>query len=201
MFAKGIKTPLLFSILIFVTLVGFYVFIYSSFIPILIGFFLLIFPLYFFRDPERNISDGIASPADGKIVAIDRERNSIEIFMNIWDVHVNRAPVSGTIEGRKHFDGKHSPAFTKKAEQNERHLIQLISDDEREIRIWQIAGVFARRIVSYVDTEESIEKGDRIGMIRFGSKVKLEFSREVDFLVKKGQKVQAGRTKLGEWHE
>ncbi|MBS3790296.1 MAG: phosphatidylserine decarboxylase, partial [Candidatus Thermoplasmatota archaeon] len=83
---------------------------------------------------------------------------------------------------------------------NERQLL-VLSTDHGKVKIWQIAGMIARRIVPYVEEGEVIEKGERMGMIRFGSKVKVEFAEDVEFFVEKGQKVKAGKTSLGEWNE
>lgn len=96
--------------------------------------------------------------------------------------------------------GKHSPAFSEKASKNERQLI-LLSTDHGEVKIWQIAGMIARRIAPYVNEGDIIEKGERVGMIKFGSKVKLDFNGEVVFSVEEGEKVKAGKTSLGEWNE
>ncbi len=200
MFAKGIRKPLLFSLIILLILSWIHFFVYPNLSLIFFGFLLLFFIFYFFRDPERHISEGITSPADGKVVSVDEDRNSIEIFMNIWDVHVNRAPISGVVKKLEHIHGGYSPAYSERSKKNEKHLYQLRSEDDRMIKLWQIAGIFARRIVPYVQKKDQVEKGDRIGMIRFGSRVKLEFSEEVDFAVEEGQKVRAGETTLGDWN-
>ncbi|MBS3782790.1 MAG: phosphatidylserine decarboxylase [Candidatus Thermoplasmatota archaeon] len=200
MFADGGKTLILLSLGLLLSLVLFYHFIYSSLIILILGTIQLLSILYFFRDPERDIADKICSPADGKIQSIDTDNNCIEIFMNIWDVHVNRTPCPGLIEEIKHMKGKHSPAFSKNARDNERQLL-VLSTDHGKVKIWQIAGMIARRIVPYVEEGEVIEKGERLGMIRFGSKVKVEFAEGVEFSVEEGQKVKAGKTSLGEWNE
>ncbi len=200
MFAAGGKKPIIFSFSVFLALILLYILLYSSFVFLILGIIQFLFILYFFRDPEREISHGIPSPADGKIQSIDTENNTIEIFMNIWDVHVNRSPSSGRIKKMKHIEGQHSPAFSKKAERNERQFLAL-STEHGEVKIWQIAGMIARRIVPEVEEEDPVEKGERIGMIRFGSKVKVEFPKEVDFSVEEGQRVKAGSTSLGEWNE
>ncbi len=200
MFAKGGKKPILFSIGLFVVFILLYIFLYSNLVIPILGTIQLLFILFFFRDPNREISNGISSPADGKVQSIDSEKNTISIFMNIWDVHVNRTPWSGQIKKIKHMKGKHSPAFSEKASKNERQLI-LLSTDHGEVKIWQIAGMIARRIAPYVNEGDIIEKGERVGMIKFGSKVKLDFNGEVVFSVEEGEKVKAGKTSLGEWNE
>ncbi len=200
MFASGGRKPILFSFSLFIVLILMYIFLhFNPALPIL-GTIQLFFILYFFRDPDRDISDGIPSPADGKVQSIDREKKEIEIFMNIWDVHVNRTPWAGRVETMKHTKGTHSPAFSEKASNNERQLL-VLSTDYGKIKIWQIAGMIARRIVPYVEEGDLIKKGERLGMIRFGSKVRVRFPKEVDFHVEEGQKVKAGRTSLGEWNE
>ncbi len=198
MFATGGRKPIVFSFSLFIVLIILFTFFYSNHLLPTFGIIQLLFILYFFRDPERDLSEGILSPADGKVQSIDTEKNKIEIFMNIWDVHVNRTPWSGRVMEMKHMKGKHSPAFSKKADRNERQLI-VLSTDHGKVKIWQIAGLLARRIVPYVEESDFIEKGERIGMIRFGSKVKLEFSEEIVFSVEEGEKVKAGKTSLGVW--
>lgn len=200
MFARGGAKPILISFGLMVFLALFYfVFLSISILPIF-GLILFLFTLYFFRDPDREVSEGITSPADGMIQDIDHDKNEIQIFMNIWNVHVNRSPWSGTIEKMEHYDGGHSPAYKDEAKNNERQLL-VLSTDKGEINIWQIAGITARRIVPYVEKGDLIDKGERIGIVRFGSKVKLEFENKIDFVVEEGQKVKAGKTSLGEWNE
>lgn len=200
MFAKGGKKPLLISLGLMLALSMFYIVIYSNLILPILGISLFIFTLYFFRDPDRETSEGIISPADGKVQSIADGGKSIEIFMNLWNVHVNRSPCSGKVKKIEHFKGGHLPAFKQGANKNERQLL-VLSTDRGEVKIWQIAGITARRIVPYVNEGRSIEKGERVGMVRFGSKVRLEFENEVDFSVEEGQKVKAGKTSLGEWNE
>jgi len=200
MFADGGEKPILFSFVLFLVLILLYIFLHSNLLIPLFGTVQLLFILYFFRDPERDISEGIPSPADGKIKSINDEKNIIEIFMNIWDVHVNRSPCSGKVENINYTKGKHSPAFSEKTHANERQLL-VLSTDHGKLKIWQIAGMIARRIVPYVKEGDSLEKGERLGMIRFGSKVRVEFSEDVDFFVEEGEKVKAGKTSLGEWNE
>ncbi|RLF44083.1 MAG: phosphatidylserine decarboxylase family protein [Thermoplasmata archaeon] len=159
------------------------------FIYLSLLFFLFLFLLiFFFRDPKREIGDGIISPADGKVMEANKK---ISIFMNLWDVHVNRAPLDGEIKKMEHFPGKHAPAFMEK--ENER-LVTLLSTEIGIIKIVQIAGIFARRIVPYVKEGDVVKKGDKIGIVRFGSKVEIYLPDNVNVIIKKGDKVKAGQT-------
>jgi phosphatidylserine decarboxylase len=138
---------------------------------------MMILFLVFFRDPERNIGNGIVAPADGKIREISQfkdndlgECTKISIFMNLHNVHVNRMPFDGIIKDVVHIEGAHLPAFKKESERNERVIITA-NTDIGLIKIIQIAGTLARRIVPYVKGGGEIKKGDKIGLIRLGSRV------------------------------
>ncbi|MFW6144709.1 MAG: phosphatidylserine decarboxylase, partial [Candidatus Natronoplasma sp.] len=194
--------PLLLSSVPLIIVIVFYLLLNPPLHLYVIGVFILpiLFILYFFRDPVRDIGEGIVSPADGKVERLDEESGTIEIFMNVWDVHVNRTPWSGKIKAVEYFEGSHFPAFFDEARTNERRA-SLLDTERGSIMIWQISGVLARRIVPYVKEGDMVKKGEKIGMIRFGSKVKLEFSDRVDFRVEKGQRVKAGKTTLGRWRE
>jgi len=200
MIAKGSGTPLLLS---FLPLLGALSLSLLISLPIYLVIISLIpppFTLYFFRDPERVISEGIVSPADGKIVHLNRDKNEIDIFMNVWDVHVNRSPWNGEVKRTVHELGGHLPAFTSRPDKNEHRLLRISTEqDHGQIKLWQITGCFARRIVPYVEESDSLKKGEKIGIIRFGSRVRLIFSDDVDFEVEQGERVKAGETKLGTW--
>ncbi|MEF8873177.1 MAG: phosphatidylserine decarboxylase [Candidatus Thermoplasmatota archaeon] len=200
MLAKGAGKPLLLSSLPLVVVFFLYLFFNSDILLYSLSIFSppILFTLYFFRDPEREINKGITSPADGKVQTLDKEQNTIQIFMNVWDVHVNRAPWKGRVKAEKYRDGSHLPAFSEAAEKNERRVL-LLDTEYSKIKVWQISGLIGRRIVPYVEKNDEVEKGEKIGMIRFGSKVKLEFSNRVDFSVEEGQRVKAGETTLGVW--
>jgi len=153
--------------------------------------------LFFYRDPERTAPlSGVASPADGKVSVLREEgdRVRVGVFMNVWDVHVNRAPVGGTVEAVEHVPGAHRPAFAKESDRNERVRIEL---EDHEVTL--VAGAFARRIHPYVEEGDTVERGDRIGHISFGSRADVllppEFDRE-DLAVERGEKVTAGETVL-----
>lgn len=134
--------------------------------------------LNFFRDPERRPGEGIVSPADGRVTLVDEVEDPdlgrchrVAIFMSPLDVHVNRAPVAGTVARAVHAPGRHVPAFRKESERNERFVI--VYEGEVRAKTVQIAGALARRIVPYVREGQRVERGQRIGLIRLGSRVDL----------------------------
>ena len=162
-----------------------------SIILLLISFFLL----YFYRDPERKIESGIVSPADGLVQRAEIKGGIVRlsIFMNVHNVHVNRSPFDGKVLSIKHKSGGYLPAFSKDSDKNER-LMTKIDTSIGVMKVIQIAGVLVRRIVSYVKPNTEITKGQRIGLIHFGSRVDLSFeSAGIDLLVKKGDRVLAGQ--------
>lgn len=159
--------------------------------------------LIFFRDPERDIGAGITAPADGRVQMIAEENGTVNIstFMNIHNVHVNRAPADGKIVQLRHVAGSYVPAFKKESERNERVIIEMDTEIGR-VTVIQIAGTVARRIVPYIKTGESVKKGQRLGIIRLGSRVDLVLPREkVKVLVRVGDKVRAGISVLAEPEE
>ncbi|HDS59261.1 MAG TPA: phosphatidylserine decarboxylase [Thermoplasmatales archaeon] len=149
------------------------------------GFF-----LFFFRDPHRAMETDLVSPADGTVVEVGQRR--LSIFMNLWNVHVNRVPLAGTIRSMQHLSGEHCPAFGD-VSRNER-LTTVIETDQGEVSIAQIAGVFARRIVPYVEAGQRVEKGQRLGIIRFGSRVEVRAPPGIIWTVSRGDKVRAGQS-------
>jgi phosphatidylserine decarboxylase len=169
-------------------------------------FLLTIFFLIFFRDPQRNIGRDIVACADGKIREIsditDEEIGksvNISTFMNVQNVHVNRMPYTGKIIDIKHFSGFHLPAFKKESDKNERVII-IVKTKIGNIKIVQIAGTLARRIVPYVKEGDNIKKGERIGIIRLGSRVDIYLPREKikKINVKIGDKIKAGEDTIAE---
>lgn len=130
----------------------------------------------------------ILSPADGKVV--DIRNNTVCIFMNIYNVHVNRAPISGKIVKMKHKDGGYLPAFFKDSHRNERNLI-CIESKHGLVKIVQIAGTVTRRIDTYFNVGDSVLRGERIGMIRFGSRVDITPPDGYALCVNKGDSVKA----------
>ncbi|MCS7118575.1 MAG: phosphatidylserine decarboxylase [Archaeoglobaceae archaeon] len=165
-----------------------FLFLYYLLSIILILF--LVFTAYFFRDPERKIGDGVISPADGRIDYVGC--NQLEIFMSPFDCHINRSPVKGKILSIEFRDGKLIPAYRRG--KNVRMNEITIRAGDGIYKVIQIAGIFARRIVCYVREGEDVEKGQRIGLIRFGSRVILELPTGYKFIRRVGEKVKAGET-------
>ncbi|TDC75887.1 phosphatidylserine decarboxylase [Streptomyces hainanensis] len=155
--------------------------------------------LWFFRDPEREIGQGrVLSPADGVVQSImpwQDGRTRVAIFMSPLNVHVNRAPVAGTVASVEHVPGGYVPAFDKESENNER-VVWRFDSELGDLEMIQIAGAVARRIVPYVPRGCKVEQGDRIGLIRFGSRVDVYLPEGVEPAVEVGQHTTAGVTRL-----
>jgi phosphatidylserine decarboxylase len=155
--------------------------------------------LWFFRDPEREIADGrVISPADGVVQSVmpwKDGRTRVAIFMSPLNVHVNRAPLTGTVTSVEHIPGGYVPAFNKESENNER-VVWHFDTDAGDIEMVQIAGAVARRIVPYVPRGCKVEQGDRIGLIRFGSRVDVYLPAGIEAGVEVGQTTTAGVTRL-----
>ncbi|EKD35351.1 MAG: hypothetical protein ACD_75C01946G0002 [uncultured bacterium] len=191
-----------------VTLIAFF----SGFTWVTVLFFLLtLFVVWFFRNPERTIPDNplqLISPADGKVIRIEEvaseERSGrsflkISIFMNVFNVHVNRIPYSGEVFAIRYKPGKFLSANLDKASAlNERNTVMIRTDDGREIMTVQIAGLIARRIVCWLKESAKVKKGERFGLIRFGSRVEVFLPLGSTLLVKIGDRVRAGETPIGE---
>lgn len=180
---SGLKILCLILVLFLVSLI-----LFIPLSPILL--FFAAFTAYFFRDPERRIGGGVVSPADGKIDHIEKGR--MEIFMSPFDCHVNRSPVSGRVLKTEFREGRVLPAFKRIRDPRMNEIV--IETEDGIFRVIQIAGIFARRIVCYVKEGEKLNKGDRIGIIRFGSRVVLEVPEGFRFVRKLGEKVKAGET-------
>jgi phosphatidylserine decarboxylase len=155
--------------------------------------------LWFFRDPEREITEGrVISPADGVVQSImpwKDGRTRVAIFMSPLNVHVNRAPLAGTVASVEHIPGGYVPAFNKESENNER-VIWHFDTELGDIEVVQIAGAVARRIVPYVPRGCKVEPGERIGLIRFGSRVDIYLPEGIEPAVEVGQHTTAGVTRL-----
>ncbi len=169
-----------------------------------IAFMLACMFVLFFRDPERRIPEGddlIVSPADGRIVDLTKssDRTTISIFLSIFNVHVNRIPVSGIVKRLVYRPGKFKAAFRSSASNlNERFEIE-IKTDKGNVIMHQIAGVLARRVVCRLEVNQVVNKGDRFGLIRFGSRVDLFLPASAKVEVKMGQRIKGGKTIIGRW--
>jgi phosphatidylserine decarboxylase len=166
------------------------------------------FIFYFFRDPERVIPadpGAIISPADGRVVVVTDEENAgrpgkrMSIFLAIWNVHVNRSPAAGTIAGINYRPGKFSAAMRECAStDNEQNVINLATD-AGEITFKQIAGLIARRVVCWKKPGDRVARGERIGLVRFGSRADLWLPRDSELLVKVGDHVKGGSSIVAYW--
>jgi phosphatidylserine decarboxylase len=159
------------------------------------------FCLYFFRDPDRDIPPGpvAVSPADGKVVAVKAESGTltrISIFLNIFDVHVNRAPVAGAITDVSYKKGRFLVASKEDAsEQNEQNTVT-VEDGASRVVFKQIAGLIARRIVFYKKPGDRVSTGERVGLIKFGSRMDVVLGPEWEIEARTGQRVKAGESIL-----
>ena len=169
------------------------------------------FVLYFFRDPERVVPHGLhllTSPADGKIIDISEQPepwfNSgktlrISIFMNVFNCHVNRSPVSGQVTDLKYRPGSFVSANrSRAAAENEAGALLLEDETGRKVTVVQVAGLIARRIVCHAQVGDHLERGQRYGMIRFGSRLDVYIPAGSRVLVEKGEKIVAGQTVIAE---
>jgi phosphatidylserine decarboxylase len=173
-----------------------------------IALFLAAFVFYFFRDPERIIpstAGAIVSPADGRVVVVkdeqlaDRPGKRISIFLAIWNVHVNRAPAAGTITDMQYRPGKFLAAMLERASlENEQNIFTLQTDAGPMI-FKQIAGLIARRVVSWKKPGEIVARGERIGLVRFGSRVDVWLPQEAQVMVRVGENVKGGSSTLALW--
>jgi phosphatidylserine decarboxylase len=178
-----------------------FVFPWAALVPAV----LVAFVAYFFRNPERVIPDGrnlIVSPADGRVVKVselpDRSGFNISIFLNIFDVHVNRAPVQGRICDVQYKRGLFKVAYDDEASRvNEQNVI-IIQGQGIEITVKQVAGLIARRVICWKKPGENVSRGELFGLIRFGSRVDVLVPKEVRIAVKVGDRVKGGSSILGE---
>jgi phosphatidylserine decarboxylase len=168
------------------------------FIPSFFFATVTIFCILFFRDPNRKIGGGIVSPADGRVLKINNIGVNIRIaiFMNVYDVHVNRAPIGGKVISIKSYGGTYLPAYSDRCERNAR-IETILSTEIGNVKIVQISGIFARRILSYIKKGEVLSRGQRIGIVLFGSRVDVYLPKQmVKVVVKKDMKVYAGITTI-----
>jgi phosphatidylserine decarboxylase len=169
-----------------------------------------LFVLWFFRNPERKIPEDpqfVLSPADGRVLKIEEidgndmlqgRCKKISIFMSVFNVHVNRMPCTGRVKDIRYRKGKFFSANLDKAsELNESNAVLIETDDKKEILTIQIAGLIARRIVCWIKEGMEATRGERFGLIRFGSRLEVFLPLETEVLVKRGDKVRAGETRIG----
>ena len=189
------------ALIILFLLVVFFYFIYKPLF--ILSLILLIFTFYFFRDPERVVPIGdviLVSPADGLITNITKTKEGkktyikVSIFLSIFNVHIQRLPISGEVTKVDYIEGKFINATLDKASDENERLKITIKNGNNLIYVTQIAGLIARRIVNYVKPNENINQGDRYGIIKFGSRVDIEFPNNFKLLVNEGQQCIGGET-------
>ena len=189
------------ALIILFLLVIFFYFIYKPLF--LIFLILLIFTFYFFRDPERVIplgEDILVSPADGLITNITefkegkKNYTKVSIFLSVFNVHIQRLPVSGEITKIDYIEGKFINATLDKASEDNERLRLTLKSGSNKIYVTQIAGLIARRIICYLKVNEKVNQGDRYGIIKFGSRVDIEFPNSYNLMVNVGQQCIGGET-------
>lgn len=182
-------------------LMGFKLYVLGAFF--LLAAFLV---LNFFRDPDRNIPaepGAVVSPADGRVVQVAEESfegrpvRRVSIFMSPFDVHVNRAPLAGTVREVSYHKGSFHLAFQARASVENEQNVFTIEGDQGVVAVKQIAGLLARRIVFWKRPGDALERGERVGLIKFGSRVDVLMHPEVELQVKVGDHIQAGSSILG----
>jgi phosphatidylserine decarboxylase len=171
-------------------------------------FLLAAFIFYFFRDPARIIPDdagAIVSPADGRVVVVTDEENSgrpgqrISIFLAIWNVHVNRSPAAGTITNLTYRPGQFLAAMRESASTHNEQNVITLATDAGELTFKQIAGLIARRVICWKKSGDRVARGERIGLVRFGSRADLWLPRDSELLVKVGDHVKGGCSVVAYW--
>ena len=169
---------------------------------------LALFVFSFFRDPERVIPSepgAIVSPGDGRVVVVTDEEDAgrpgkrISIFLAVWNVHVNRAPAAGVITRMEYRPGKFLAAMRERASVENEQNVFTLSTDAGEMVFKQIAGLIARRVVSWKQEGERVARGERIGLVRFGSRVDIWVPKEAEILVRLGENVKGGSSVLARW--
>jgi len=199
-----------YKFLVIVIALTIFLYFFSSFLGLL-GLFLSVWVYYFFRDPERisiNDDNYLVSPADGMVLQVyetlgpkelgleNKKFSKVSIFMNVFDCHVNRTPCDGKVSEIVYKPGKFFNASLDKAsEDNERNYYKITNNQGEDVIVVQIAGLMARRIVCEISKDQNLKQGDRIGIIRFGSRADIYFENYTP-LVKVNQKTIAGETLL-----
>jgi phosphatidylserine decarboxylase len=170
--------------------------------------FLALFIFSFFRDPERVIPSepgAVVSPGDGRVVVVTDEENAgrpgkrVSIFLAVWNVHVNRSPAAGTIAKMEYRPGKFLAAMRERASMENEQNVFTLSTEAGEMVFKQIAGLIARRVVSWKKAGDKVARGERIGLVRFGSRVDVWVPKEAEILVKLGENVKGGASVLARW--
>jgi phosphatidylserine decarboxylase len=169
---------------------------------------LALFVFSFFRDPDRIIPSepgAVVSPADGRVVVVTEEENAgrpgqrVSIFLAIWNVHVNRAPATGTITKMDYRPGKFFAAMRERASLENEQNVFTLSTEAGEMVFKQIAGLIARRVVSWKKQGQQVRRGERIGLVRFGSRVDVWLPKGAEILVKVGENVHGGLSVIARW--
>jgi phosphatidylserine decarboxylase len=169
---------------------------------------LAFFVFSFFRNPDRLIpteAGAIVAPADGRVVVVTEEENAgrpgqrVSIFLAIWNVHVNRAPAAGTITKMEYQPGKFLAAMRERASLENEQNVFTLSTDAGEMVFKQIAGWIARRVVSWKKAGEQVARGERIGLVRFGSRVDVWLPKEAEIVVEVGETVKGGASVIAKW--
>jgi phosphatidylserine decarboxylase len=170
---------------------------------------LTLFVLFFFRDPERTVPGEkgvVVSPADGKVIVIKdiyeptylkQDVKQISIFLSVFNVHVNRAPIEGTVELVKYNPGKFHVASVDKASLDNEQTAMVIANGKDKVLVKQIAGLIARRIVCYAKAGDVVKRGERYGLIRFGSRTDIFLPKDAEIMVKLGDRVKGARDIIG----
>src|SRR5580693_7587071 len=170
--------------------------------------FLALFVFSFFRDPERVIPSepgAVVSPGDGRVVVVTEEENAgrpgsrISIFLAVWNVHVNRSPAAGIITKMEYRPGKFLAAMRERASMENEQNVFTLSSEAGDMVFKQIAGLIARRVVSWKQEGERVARGERIGLVRFGSRVDVWMPKDAEILVKLGENVKGGSSVLARW--
>ena len=163
------------------------------------------FVAFFFRNPGRQIPDGknlIVSPADGKVVKISRHEDgeqTVCIFLNVFNVHVNRSPISGTVKRFEYKRGKFKVAFDDEASKVNEQNIVTIANGDIQIIVKQVAGLIARRVICWKKIGDMLQRGELFGLIRFGSRVDIILPESARIRVKVGDHVQGGSSIIGDY--
>lgn len=170
--------------------------------------FLALFVFSFFRNPERVIPEepgAVVSPADGRVMVVKEEEYAgragkrVSIFLAIWNVHINRSPARGTISNLEYRPGKFLAAMKERASVENEQNVFTLSTDAGEMVFKQIAGLIARRVVSWKKKGDKLERGERIGLMRFSSRMDLWLPREAEIVAKVGDRVEGGTSILARW--